>query len=137
WGCGGDWKNRWSADDLAKVKIDGVSYHICPDCVEEVGPDSLDFQASTKTAAAKPKCPHCGSTEYGLMPSDFETAKCNKCGKNWNHGIVPGINDPKTAAVVLPTLKTEDLRAIGKGEMTVDEWKKKEPTTAAAFEAAL
>lgn len=47
--------------------------------------------------AAKPKCPHCGSTDYGLMPADFETAKCNECGKNWDHGIVPGINDPKIA----------------------------------------
>jgi hypothetical protein len=32
------------------------------------------------------------------MPSDFETAKCNSCGKNWEHGIVKGVNDPKTAA---------------------------------------
>jgi hypothetical protein len=45
-----------------------------------------------------PHCPHCGSSDYGLMPTDFETAKCNACGKNWNHGIVKGINDPKTAA---------------------------------------
>jgi len=45
-------------------------------------------------ATAKPKCPHCGSSDYGLMPTDFETAKCNQCGKNWHHGIVPGINDP-------------------------------------------
>jgi hypothetical protein len=45
-----------------------------------------------------PHCPHCGSDDYGLMPTDFETAKCNKCGKNWDHGIVPGINDPKTAS---------------------------------------
>lgn len=54
-----------------------------------------------KTAKAKPKCPHCGSAEYSLMPSDFETAKCERCGKNWDHGIVRGINDPneKTADV--------------------------------------
>lgn len=45
-------------------------------------------------ATAKPKCPHCGSQEYELMPTDFETAKCSKCGKEWNHGIVKGINDP-------------------------------------------
>lgn len=47
----------------------------------------------------KPKCPYCGSTKYGLMPPDFETAKCDKCGRNWNHGIVDGINNPyeKTA----------------------------------------
>lgn len=50
------------------------------------------------TAAEKPKCPHCGSSEYSLMPTDFETAKCKSCGKNWDHGIVPGVNDPKTAA---------------------------------------
>jgi len=49
-------------------------------------------------AAAKPKCPHCGSAHYSLMPTDFETAKCEDCGKNWEHGIVEGINDPKTAS---------------------------------------
>jgi len=47
--------------------------------------------------ASKPTCPHCGSDDYGLMPTDFETAKCNGCGKNWNHGIVDGINNPKSA----------------------------------------
>jgi hypothetical protein len=56
-----------------------------------------DWRAG-KVSAAKPKCPHCGSDDYGLMPTDFETAKCNGCGKNWNHGIVKGINDPKEAA---------------------------------------
>ena len=30
------------------------------------------------------KCPHCGSTKFKLMPTDFETAKCSKCGKNFN-----------------------------------------------------
>jgi tetratricopeptide (TPR) repeat protein len=50
----------------------------------------------------KPHCPHCSSDDYALMPTDFETAKCNKCGKNWNHGIVKGINDPKTAAAPGP-----------------------------------
>ena len=52
-------------------------------------------------AKKKPRCPHCGSDDYALMPTDFETAKCNKCEKTWDHGIVPGINDPsegKTAA---------------------------------------
>ena len=58
------------------------------------------FTSSLLQITAAPKCPHCGSTDYGLMPSDFETAKCNKCGKNWDHGIVPGVNDPseKSAA---------------------------------------
>jgi len=54
--------------------------------------------SNCRTAAEKPKCPHCGSDDYGLMPTDFETAKCNACGKNWEHGIVKGINDPKEAA---------------------------------------
>lgn len=52
---------------------------------------------ANRRLASGPKCPHCGSKDYGLMPSDFETAKCNECGKNWNHGIMKGINDPKVA----------------------------------------
>jgi hypothetical protein len=48
-----------------------------------------------RTSSSKPKCPHCGSTEYGLMPTDFETAKCSKCGKNWEIGIVKGVNGSK------------------------------------------
>lgn len=43
-------------------------------------------------AAQTPKCPECGSTEYGLMPADFETAKCDKCGKTWEIGLVKGVN---------------------------------------------
>jgi predicted GNAT family acetyltransferase len=60
--------------------------------------------------AAKPKCPHCGSSDYGLMPTDFETAKCNACGKNWDHGIVDGINNPypKKASKLAPGGKGED-----------------------------
>lgn len=66
-----------------------------------------DDELAVKTPPAivskgeKPHCPHCGSTDYGLMPSDFETAKCHKCGKNWNHGIVPGINDPGDISHIL------------------------------------
>jgi hypothetical protein len=56
------------------------------------------FSAAGKRAATTPKCPHCGASDYSLMPTDFETAKCNSCGKNWNHGIIEGINDPNTAA---------------------------------------
>src|SRR5208282_2757497 len=63
--------------------------------------------SNCRTAAAKPKCPHCGSDDYGLMPTDFETAKCNDCGKNWDHGIVKGINDPKEAAALPPPPKPQ------------------------------
>lgn len=55
-----------------------------------------------RVGTAKPKCPHCGSTDYGLMPTDFETAKCNDCGKNWDHGIVDGINNPYSKAARKP-----------------------------------
>lgn len=37
-----------------------------------------------KVESAVKKCPHCGSTKYGLMPTDYETAKCSKCGKNFD-----------------------------------------------------
>lgn len=51
---------------------------------------------------AHPTCPHCGSSDYVLMPTDFETAKCKTCGKNWNHGIVDGINNPYETAKADP-----------------------------------
>jgi rRNA maturation protein Nop10 len=41
------------------------------------------MRALGRMAMAKEKCPKCGSTKYGLMPTDFETAKCSKCGKTW------------------------------------------------------
>jgi hypothetical protein len=39
-------------------------------------------KSSSKTAH-KDQCPRCGSKDFGWMPADFETAKCNKCGKTW------------------------------------------------------
>lgn len=40
--------------------------------------------------AGKGKCPHCGSKDFSLMPTDFETAKCKKCGKNFQVSIQAG-----------------------------------------------
>lgn len=36
-----------------------------------------------KITAARATCPKCGSKKYGLMPTDFETAKCSECGKTF------------------------------------------------------
>ena len=52
-------------------------------------------KSSLLKSAASDRCPTCGSTDFGLMPADFETAKC-KNGHTWNHG--PG---KKTSAVNL------------------------------------
>lgn len=49
-------------------------------------------------AVEEQKCPHCGSSDYVLLPADFETAKCQQCGKTWDHGIVDGINDPYSSS---------------------------------------
>lgn len=35
-------------------------------------------------AAKGKKCPDCGSKNFVLMPTDFETAKCKACGKTWD-----------------------------------------------------
>lgn len=42
--------------------------------------------ANNKIHAGAKSCPNCGSKKYGLMPTDFETAKCSKCGKNFEVG---------------------------------------------------
>lgn len=74
---------------------------------------------STVTMLAKattPRCPKCGSTDYSLMPTDFETAKCNKCGKTWDHGIVSGINDPSDVKAG----QTDSSSFIGRKYRVVD-----------------
>jgi len=88
--------------------LDGKIKEVCTKCTYK-----------PKSSAAKPKCPHCGSYDYSLMPTDFETAKCDDCGKNWDHGIIEGINDPKTAAgwgkAILPAVA---LMGIGSPSAT-------------------
>lgn len=69
--------------------------------------------------AAKPKCPHCGSDDYVLMPTDFETAKCKKCGKTWDHGIVPGVNDPGKMKAAAGG-QTDSSSLIGRKYQVVD-----------------
>jgi hypothetical protein len=61
---------------------------------EKMGWEEADFgdEKFSSRHMAKPKCPHCGSTKYALMPTDFETAKCDACGKNWEMGLVKGVN---------------------------------------------
>lgn len=61
-------------------------------------PVKLGF-ISALLRTAKAKCPHCGSSEYGLMPTDFETAKCHECGKNWEMGLVKGVNASAKTAI--------------------------------------
>ncbi len=92
-------------DRMYRIQLEGLAQGDCEgtgreDCDCETCDAREELERLTgKQATAKPKCPHCGSDDYGLMPTDFETAKCNGCGKNWEHGIVKGINDPKEAAV--------------------------------------
>jgi hypothetical protein len=87
---------RIQLEGLAQGDCEGDGTETC-DCETCEAREELE-RLTGKQATKKPKCPHCGSSDYGLMPTDFETAKCNGCGKNWEHGIVKGINDPKTAA---------------------------------------
>lgn len=61
--------------------------------------------AAIVATTAKPTCPNCGASDYSLLPADFETAECNKCSKQWDHGIVKGINDPGMAAAIADALE--------------------------------
>lgn len=58
-----------------------------------------DFKKKMKTASlpyynkkihAAASCPKCGSKNYSLMPTDFETAKCKDCGKVWDTAVRAG-----------------------------------------------
>jgi DNA-directed RNA polymerase subunit RPC12/RpoP len=65
--------------------------------------------------SAAVKCPRCGSTKYGLMPTDFETAKCSKCGKNFPAKSIDAAKykeKPQTdnAAFIGKRLKVQDIK---------------------------
>lgn len=48
---------------------------------------SLPYREKKIHAGVKAKqCPHCGSKKFKLMPTDFETAKCSDCKKNFHYG---------------------------------------------------
>jgi hypothetical protein len=86
-------KSPTKADEKALWTVRWKDHIVDPFKAREKGITLISVRDGNKTAAA-PKCPSCGSTDYSLMPTDFETAKCNDCGKNWDHGIVKGINEP-------------------------------------------
>lgn len=54
------------------------------DFKQKMATASLPYRKKKITADKKVHCPHCGSTAYGLMPTDFETARCRGCGKTFN-----------------------------------------------------
>lgn len=60
---------------------------------------ALITEGEIRARARKLKCPHCGSGEYGLMPTDFETAKCSKCGKNFD-GEAPTVKQGGRTALL-------------------------------------
>lgn len=68
-----------------------TAYNLHCATVPATGQALLDQSGGEKGSRPKPafvqaggkKCPHCGSTKFGLMPSDFETAKCKNCGKTF------------------------------------------------------
>lgn len=55
---------------------------------------SLPYRHKKIHAAKAKACPHCKSKKFGLMPTDFETAKCKDCGKTF-----PYIETMKSMAV--------------------------------------
>jgi ribosomal protein L37AE/L43A len=80
---------------------------------EDAAKFDSDFLSKARIkASAKPKCPHCGSSKYALMPTDFETAKCDDCGKNWEHGIVDGVNNPSDKKASVKT--ASNVYKVGK-----------------------
>lgn len=45
-----------------------------------------EVKAYYRASEKKAKCPHCGSKKFNLMPTDYETAKCSNCHKNFQVG---------------------------------------------------
>jgi len=79
-------------------------------------------KASIWTKADEDKCPECGSTEFGWMPPDFETAKCSECGKTWQ-GKNPPLPPTSKKATGVPGGYAE-VQKRGKKELHLSSWRK-------------
>lgn len=64
---------------------DGMTALSVADFKSKMATASLPYRRKKITASNKNpvRCPECKGTSYWLMPTDFETAKCQQCGKTW------------------------------------------------------
>lgn len=87
----------WTLQHIGqRLEVTNEKDHLCIRIIDNIARRAM-ADGSIKAAKSKTVCPHCGSKKYVLMPADFETAKCEKCGKTWDHGIVDGVNNPYSA----------------------------------------
>lgn len=86
-------KGIYSHPDKGKVSVydSGAFHHVANyDSTKSSGVNNLGGRPGNglemlrrRISAATAKCPHCGSKKHALMPTDFEMAKCEDCGKTF------------------------------------------------------
>lgn len=70
-------------------------------------------------ANSKSKCPACGSKKYSLMPTDFETAKCQKCGKTWDVSKADNLYEEPNQTISKKGMRASDPAAQLSGSYNV------------------
>lgn len=112
---GGDWaavrrRVRELADE-SPAPPDDVSRQTLTPAVA-----AADFHRRLKAALNQDTtlCPHCGSGAWGLLAPDFETAKCEACGRNFQAPTppVPVPGDTLAAAVLTDELHAEACEMV-------------------------
>lgn len=73
---------------LSHGSAQGPLYGCCQCGHQWVDPQRYAQSQAAQRAAGQLKeaaetCPHCGSRKFGIMPPDFETAKCDRCKRNF------------------------------------------------------
>lgn len=118
WGCGDDWKARWSSNDLAKMKPSSKfgSANLCPDCIEEAQPTDSDFAATPnrRTSIGPKASKGPGVPVYKLAGSHHACGNCGWTGQ-------------KTDATHCPNCKYGKLRTVDHTGKEVSESREPNP----------
>ena len=103
WGCGDDWKSRWSANDLANTKKSSKfgGARMCPDCVGDpaTGFQETDFAGPARRSSVGPKGQDVQIDLWRLQPTHH---MCGNCG--WS--------GQKSDATHCPNCKFGKLRTV-------------------------
>jgi hypothetical protein len=129
---GKDYEKGTEMEDGVSVTIPAKDFHTAAPLEEEI--TDAEFYKESDIPSVEEEAAEHEFFKESLTQDELKDTYEMTRGSDRRAAYIVRKNAMKAAAV-LPAFKVEDLRAIGRGGMTVEQWKAKEPTTAAALDA--